>query len=193
MMISTDMIILKNDEIKNRKKLDENLNIKKMKNLVLWMLVFTFISCTAQEKEKNEAKMEAQKETDEKPKAKWNVYREYDEDGNLIKYDSTYVWSYSNIQGDSLKVNLDSVMDSFRGYFEFKTPFIWEDHFMYFPKNDSLLKEDFFRDDYYFKNWERDHSDLEEMIKKMDSVRNQFLKEYHPGLKESAKKVSKVI
>ena len=126
------------------------------------------------------------KEMAQEPKGQWEIHKEYDDLGNLIKYDSIY--SYSNVKGDSLIVNLDSIMDSFRGYFKDKVPFDWQDQFSYFPKNDSLFMKDFFKDDYFFNNWERHHSVIEGMIKKIDSVRNAFLMKYHPGLKESMKK-----
>jgi hypothetical protein len=45
--------------------------------------------------------------------------------------------------------------------------------------------KDFFADDYFLKRWERQHYDLEDMMKKMDSARNAFLRQYHPGLLES--------
>ncbi len=58
-----------------------------MKNLILVLLVLTagFLSANAQQKQT-------------KPEEKSIVNKEYDEDGNLIKYDSTFVWSWS---GDS--------------------------------------------------------------------------------------------
>ena len=58
-----------------------------MKRLVLIALVFTtgFTFLQAQEKQT-------------KPEEKTIVNKEFDEDGNLIKYDSTFVWSWS---GDS--------------------------------------------------------------------------------------------
>ena len=36
-----------------------------------------------------------------KPEEKWDVHKEYDEFGNLIKYDSIYSWSYSNVNQES--------------------------------------------------------------------------------------------
>ena len=58
-----------------------------MKNLILVLLVLTagFLSANAQQKQT-------------KPEEKSIVNKEYDENGNLITYDSTLVWSWS---GDS--------------------------------------------------------------------------------------------
>ena len=85
-------------------------------------------------------------------------------------------------------MNLDSIMDSFRGYFDKNTPFKWRDDFSFFPENDSLFMRDFFKEDYFYENWINQHSELDKMIKRMDSSRNVFLKRFHPGLLESKPK-----
>ncbi len=153
-----------------------------MKNVMLIFLLLLFAGCNSQEKK------EEQKEIVEQPKGQWDVHREYDELGNLIEYDSIYRYSYSNTEGDSIKVNLDSIMDSFQRYFGENTPFKWKNDSPYFPNNDSLLMKDFFKDDYFFKNWDRQYFERKEMIKKMDSIRNGYLRQFYPGLLESMKK-----
>jgi len=153
-----------------------------VKNIFALFLVLLFTGCKGQEKENQETE---KKEIVEQPKGEWKVNREYDEAGNLIKYDSIYSYSYSNIDGDSLHVNLDSIMDSFKGYFGEHRPFNWNDGFSFFPEADSLFMEDFFSDDYFSDRWQRHPMDMEQLMKGMDSVRNAFLKRYHPGLMES--------
>ena len=160
-----------------------------MKQLIYIVFALFFIGCNSQDKEKQKAKESDKKEEQTvKPKETWDVKKEYDEFGNLIKYDSIYSYSYSNIKGDSLKVNLDSIMDSFRGYFDKNSPFRRQDNFSFFPENDSLFMNDFFKEDYFFENWKNQHSELDKMIKRMDSSRNAFLKQFHPGLLESKNK-----
>ena len=145
-----------------------------------------FAGCLSQDKEKAE-QAESQEMTETvQPKGQWKVHREYDDQGKLIRYDSIYSWSYSSTDGEPVITNLDSIMDDFRGYFDEVTPFDWKKDFSYFPEADSLLKEDFFTEDYFFKNWERHQEQLENMIKKMDSSRNAFLRKFHPGLIDSA-------
>lgn len=162
-----------------------------MKNLIYIVLVLSFIGCNSQEKKKQETQEPDKKEQETiKPKESWDVKKEYDEFGNLIKYDSIYSYSYSNIKGDSINVNLDSIMHSFRGYFDKNTPFKWQDDFSFFPENDSLFMRDFFKEDYFLKNWQNQHSELDKMIKRMDSSRNAFLKRFHPGLLESKDKTT---
>ena len=161
-----------------------------MKKFITLLLIVVITACDTKDKSKQQVES-YEKEKDKtivKPKEKWDVQREYDEFGNLIKYDSIYSWSYSNVNGDSLQVNLDSIIDSFKRYFGEKTPFMRRDDFFYFPKNDSLFMKDFFNDDYFIRNWQKQHSELEQMIRRMDSTRNAFLKRFHPGLMESKEK-----
>ena len=153
-----------------------------MKHVVAFLFILAITGCMGQEKEKDEISKDEKQEIAQEPKGQWEVHKEYDDLGNLIKYDSIYSYDYSNTKDDSIKINLDSIIDSFRGYFEDKVPFDWKRDFSYFPKTDSLFMKDFFKEDYFYKNWERHHSDIEDMIKKMDSVRNAFLRKHHPGL-----------
>lgn len=153
-----------------------------MKHVVAFLFILAITGCMGQEKEKDEISKDEKQEMAQEPKGQWEVHKEYDDLGNLIKYDSIYSYDYSNTKDDSIKINLDSIIDSFRGYFEDKVPFDWKRDFSYFPKTDSLFMKDFFKEDYFYKNWERHHSDIEDMIKKMDSVRNAFLRKHHPGL-----------
>lgn len=159
-----------------------------MKKVLILLLVLNIAGCNSQGKESKQTTNDKKDTTLVKPKETWDVKKEYDEFGNLIKYDSIYSWSYSNVKGDSLKVNLDSIMDSFRGYFDKNTPFKWRDDFSFFPENDSLFMRDFFKEDYFYENWINQHSELDKMIKRMDSSRNVFLKRFHPGLLESKPK-----
>lgn len=159
-----------------------------MKKLLILLLVLNIVGCNSQEKETKQATNDKKDTTIVKPKESWDVKKEYDEFGNLIKYDSIYSYSYSNIKGDSINVNLDSIMDSFRGYFDKNIPFKWRDDFSFFPENDSLFMSDFFKEDYFFKSWQNQHSEFDKIIKRMDSSRNAFLKRFHPGLLESQDK-----
>ncbi len=158
-----------------------------MKKGIAVLLLLLFTGCKGQEKDQTDKKNQERIETADMPKGQWEVQKEYDELGNLIKYDSIYSYAYSNMEGDSLRVNLDSIMDSFRGYFKGRDPFSRRDRFSYFPHPDSLFMNDFFSNDYFFRSWERQQSEMEDMMKRMDSMRNAFMQQRHPGLMESKK------
>ena len=158
-----------------------------MKTTLALIVLLSLTACSGQQKEQLEGKEKEAKPEIETPKGAWEVKKEYDEFGNLIRYDSVYSWSYSNIKGDSVRVNLDSIMDLFRADFVGDSLFLWRDRFSYFPKADSLFMQDFFEEDYFFRNWEEQQQDMLELMRKMDSSRNAFLKKFHPGLMESGK------
>lgn len=156
-----------------------------MKNIMRLMLILIVSGCNGQNKEGKEVEESEKSDVKKQPIERSEVHREYDEYGNLIKYDSIYLWSYSNKQGDSIRVNLDSIMSTFRDHFELLTPFKDQEQFRYFPRPDSLFMHDFFKEDYYFKNWENNQDDIEKMLRQMDSMRNNYLKDVYPGLMES--------
>tara|TARA_R110000868_G_scaffold411308_1_gene702988 strand:+ start:912 stop:1505 length:594 start_codon:yes stop_codon:yes gene_type:complete len=171
---------IKKDFLKSKTNI---LKFDTMKNIMTILLVLLFVGCKGQEKEKLQEN--EKKELSEKPKQEWEVHREFDEQGNLIRYDSVYRYAFPNAEGDSVRVNLDSIMNSFRGYFDYHAPYKWNDGLSYFPKSDSLFMKDFFKEDYFYDHWKRKPLDIKEMMRKMDSTRNSFLRKYHPGLLES--------
>ncbi|WP_299111230.1 hypothetical protein [uncultured Winogradskyella sp.] len=160
-----------------------------MKNLIYLLFVLSIIGCNSQENKEKETQQSNKQEQDTiKPIETWDVKKQYDEFGNLVKYDSIYSYSYSNIKGDSLRVNLDSIMDSFKNYVDKNASFNWKGNFSFFPENDSLFMDDFFKEDYFFKNWQNQNTELDKMIKRMDSSRNDFIRQFYPGLYESKDK-----
>lgn len=116
------------------------------------------------------------------PKESWNVNKERDEQGNITRYDSTYTWSYSNMDGESVNINMDSIMNSFHSYFDQQFPSIWKYDFGAPVWNDSLLHRDFFNQDYFFNRWQNDFFQMDNMFRQMDSLRNRFFYESFPGL-----------
>jgi len=141
-----------------------------MKRLAqIMLLLFLTISCNAQNVES--------KKTDDKNKPKTSIIvnKEYDENGNLIRYDSTYSYFYSNIENDSTLA--DSSFTSFQKYFyksfpDFESPF-FDDMFF----EDSLLTYDFYKKDFFSKRFELNRKMFDEMFEKMDSLKNKFYNE----------------
>ncbi|MGE0560367.1 MAG: hypothetical protein AB7O47_00990 [Flavobacteriales bacterium] len=155
-----------------------------MKKALFSIITIGILGCNAQDK-KVEPKI-----TERQPKEEWSVNKELDENGNIIKYDSTYTWSYSNSNGEHFSTNLDSIMRSFNDFFNRENKFDWSDEFSFFPKTDSLLLNNFFKKDYFYESWSSQNFDIEQMMRQMDSTRNEFLKRFHPGLMESNKQKS---
>lgn len=92
-----------------------------MKNLMLLILsAFVLFSCNAQtKKDLDKKETEISKEKIE-PKIDYKVNKEYDENGNLIRLDSTYSYYYSNIDKDAM-IN-DSIFRKFNQHFNLNNP-----------------------------------------------------------------------
>jgi len=111
-----------------------------------------------------------------KPKVDITVNKHYDDKGNVIGFDSTYTSFYSNVEGDKLK--MDSLFRSFEGHFNLgKTSFTGR-HFDSLFFNDSLRYPDFFHDDFFLRRYELNDPYLRDMMRSMDSLKNNFYREH---------------
>ncbi len=128
-----------------------------------------------------EASQKSHAQEDERPHVRWEVNKKTDEEGNVIRYDSTYTWSYTNMEGDSVSVSVDSVMRSFRDYFNEHFPTMWERSVENPMLRDSIFYRDFFWEDYFRDRWERDRFRIRDMMDRMDSLRNSFFNRHYPG------------
>jgi len=152
-----------------------------MKKLAMLLLpVFVLFSCNAQTDNKSSQLNEKKTEQKVKPKIDYKVNKEYDENGNLIKLDSTYTYYYSNI--DLNKQQVDSIYKSFNEHLNFSSSFD-DSFFDDFFKNENYIEEDFFQEDFFRNNQKRNEEIMNQMIARMDSIKNQFLLEQFP-LKE---------
>ncbi len=153
--------------------------MKKILFLLLVPLLLT--SCNAQE---SKAKKETVKEVAvNEPEVNVKVNKQYDENGNLIAYDSVYVWSYSNSSGNPVDVNTDSVLSRFK-------PMIDLDYSDYFNSHhndyfgDSLFYRDFLMPDYFMNRWQQQLHLMNRMMHEMDSMKQSFFREEYPNLLE---------
>lgn len=158
-----------------------------MKTLFVTLVValFTF-GCNAQNQtEKGTVKKEKKnnQEVQNTPKESWTVKKELDDHGNVIGIDSTYTWSYSTVNGDSLNVNVDSLMQSIQSYFGKSMPQVWDKSLMDPMMRDSLLPRELFSDNYFEQRWKDDYFDMDKMFQEMDSLRNQFFEQHFPDMK----------
>jgi hypothetical protein len=150
-----------------------------MKQIVLLAVAVLLgvINCQAQVKEENTAK------GDENPKTNITVNKEYDDQGNLIKYDSTYSYSYSNTDADSLSD--DSIFNVFRDQFNHRFNFSEDPFFKDFFFQDSVMNDtDFLDDDFFIKRFKDNMDQMEDLFQQMDSVKNNFFRrEYDKSVK----------
>ncbi len=149
-----------------------------MKNIVLLIVVMAlFTGCEAQSnKEEKDSKAEAKGLV--KPQTDYKVNKEYDENGNLIGYDSTYTYYYSNIDKDALKK--DSIFKEFNKHFMDINPFE-NNPFLINPlQQDSMLEEDFFKEDFFRNSFEKNQAAMIKMLDRMDSLKNEFFLQEYP-------------
>ncbi|MGQ9847679.1 MAG: hypothetical protein ACUVQP_09300 [Bacteroidales bacterium] len=93
------------------------------KHVFLLIILFALTACSFAQKQKN-------LNTDNQPQVHINVNKQLDENGNVIRYDSTYSWSWSNID--------ENMSDSILSQFFSKPNFMWDNTFSAFD-NDSLF------------------------------------------------------
>jgi hypothetical protein len=117
------------------------------------------------------------------PKVNIQVNRKYDDKGNLVTFDSTYSTYYSDIKGDTPR--MDSLMKRFDVWFEHNHSSLFDRQFNSLFFNDSLQYPDFFHNDFFMKRYELNDKYLRDMMHRMDSVKNRF---YREGQKPPASK-----
>jgi hypothetical protein len=96
---------------------------------------------------------DAQQKEDSKPRINIDVNKKYDEKGNIILYDSTYSYSWSD-QGND--IDLDSVFKRFHHHLELYNYFDdnFSPHSYIFPGFPDNKPEDFFRFDDSSSVWQ---------------------------------------
>ncbi len=147
---------------------------------IVWMFVFFCISlifsgCNEKIKNKNEEKDEMISEN--LPQENIWVNKEYDEDGNLIRYDSTYTYYFSKAMEN--KAIADSIFKNFQKMFSESYPFSTKPYFDKLFFQDSLLKYDFYKKDFFYNRFRQNMQLLDKLFFEMDSVKNNyFLKQF---------------
>ncbi|MCA0151707.1 hypothetical protein [Winogradskyella vincentii] len=171
-----------------------------MKKLVFFLLATILAtSCNAQDnkilKEKP-SKAEISGDSLEQPKESWKVNKEVDENGNIIRYDSVYTWSsvgpIKGIEVDSLNHRMHSLL---RNHFSMLKP-----NTQSFKSHDSIMKQyfndDFFEDDFFSNRINPNFPNMDDMLKRMEAMRNQFFNDNNryiiPPERNEKKKSTKI-
>lgn len=129
-------------------------------------LSLTFLGCNGQKVE-NKKQPEANS-----PQTNINVKKEYDKNGNILSYDSTYSYYYSSIKNDTVK--RDSIYELFKNQFNQKYFFSSEPYFHNFFFQDSLLKYDFYKKDFFTNRYRNNMSKMDSLFWNMDIMKNDF-------------------
>jgi len=109
------------------------------------------------------------------PRTEVHVNKEYDANGNLIAYDSTYSSFYHGRNADP--AYMDSLFREFRPGFREQFPFLKDPGFNDLFFRDSLLYPDFFHNDFFRRRMEMNTKWMEEMMARMDSLKNDYFRD----------------
>ena len=134
---------------------------------VLFFLLLIFTGCDAQKKKNTEDKTGKNQ-----PETNIIVNKEYDENGNIIKYDSTYSYYYSNIENNQFVG--DSLFSSFREHFNKRYSFSNDPFFDNIFFQDSLLDFDFYKKDFFKDRFSNNWQHMNKLFQEMDSIKNHF-------------------
>jgi len=149
------------------------------KYILLLMVGLLSVSCKGQENETKKVEKEENKTNIvEEPKGTWKVDKEFDENGNLIRYDSIYSWS-SNDKFDNLSLlDKDSLMQSFKSRFFSNYSGFENQGFEDVFSHDSLFSKHFFNDDFFGSNFGNDFMDIDKLRQQMIARQKKFLEKY---------------
>ena len=141
--------------------------------LVLLATMLNLSACNGQDSVSNENASSS--DPIDPPKVDVRVNKEYDDQGNLIRFDSTYSAIYEGRTPD--KAFLDSVFKDFQPYFDLHHPWLEgrmsDDLFL----RNGIIFEDFFHDDSFRRHLERDRTYFDDLIQRMDSSKNAIPRE----------------
>jgi hypothetical protein len=163
-------------------------NKSKFNVIVICFFLFTTMSsCNGQTKkteqllaQSNNKKTEL-RDTINRPKINVKVNKQYDRNGNIIKYDSTYSYAYSSHGGQSAPMNNDSIFNQFKTYFNMHSSSFMNKQNNNVFLTDSLFKYDFFNEDYFQKRFELNQKLFNDFYRQMDSLKGNYLQKKYPN------------
>lgn len=149
-----------------------------MKRMMFALLMGTMIfGCNAQDKGNSDQTIHVKDSlATSGPHATWKVDREVDENGNVVRYDSIYSYSYGNMDSIPLGIDLDGIMK--------KMPFFSQGNFSDFMADgnlksffgpDSLMQGRRFFEEFFEGQRGHDFSDIKQLMQQMDSLQRTIM------------------
>ena len=158
----------------------DNLKFIKMKKFILLVIVALLsINCNGQKDETKELEIkEIEENIVEQPKGAWKVDKEFDENGNLIRYDSIYSWSSNGNFNNFSSLDKDSLIQSFKSRFFTNFSGFENQGFEDVFSQDSLFSKRFFNDDFFGSDFGKDFMDIDKIRQQMIARQMKFLEKY---------------
>ncbi len=149
------------------------------KHILLFLLAILSFSCNGQKSKINKEETKKIENTIvEEPKGTWKVDKEFDENGNLIRYDNIYSWSSNNQYDNLSSVDRDSIMSSFKSRFYTNFSQFENEGFEDVFSPDSLFSNRFFNDDFFGSSFGQDFIDIDKIRQQMIARQKEFLEKY---------------
>jgi hypothetical protein len=147
-----------------------------MKTYVIFlMMCLLSTSCSGQKKELSNNNSEV---LEEKPQGTWRVDKEFDEDGNLIRYDSIYSWSSDNVYKDLNTLERDSLLEQFKMRFFKQYSHFEDDGFESLFGVDSTFSKRYFNDDFFNSDFGKDFREVDDIFQHMIERQKALLEKY---------------
>ncbi len=143
---------------------------------LLFFATILSTGCSSQEAKKDGRPYE--KKLAERPNGTWKVDKEFDENGNMIRYDSIYSWSSSDDFGKLDLKQKDSLLQTFQSRFFQHFSNSGSFDFAPFSEPDSLLSQKFFNQDFFGSDFGKDFMDLDKMHERMDRMHKEFFERF---------------
>ncbi|CDF79529.1 conserved hypothetical protein [Formosa agariphila KMM 3901] len=146
--------------------------------VLLAMMSLLTVSCNGQEPEIQKR----DKNTVEQPKGSWNVNKEFDADGNLIRYDSIYSWSSYDTLDKLSAADRDSLLQHMKSRFFTNFSGFENQGFEHVFTNDSIFSKHYFNDDFFGSDFGHDFMDIDKIRQQMIARQKAFLEKYNEAL-----------
>lgn len=144
------------------------------KYILCMVLALLTISCNGQKHTQKESVERIEKQ----PKGSWKVDKEFDENGNLIRYDSIYTWSLNNNETNLSSIDRDSLLKSFKSKFFTNFSEFQKQGFEDVFSEDSLFSKHYFSNDFFKSNFGREFIEIDKIMKQMEDRQKKFLEKY---------------
>ncbi|WP_458629128.1 hypothetical protein [Winogradskyella sp. PC D3.3] len=149
------------------------------KHILLLLTVLLSVSCSGQKDDSKKVEIkESEKQIVKEPKGSWKVDKEFDENGNLIRYDSIYSWSSMDHLDDLSMEEKDSLMQAFKSRFFTDFSHFEDEGFQSLFSEDSLFSKQFFNDDFFGSDFGKDFMDIDKIRQQMLERQKKFLEKY---------------
>src|SRR5436305_15276912 len=124
-------------------------------SILVFILLFSYCKNYKQETAKNISDSTAARyDTGTNPKVDVKVNRKYDAQGNLIRFDSVYTYSYSAAPGGTKHVGTDTLYSGFKSLMSKSFDSLLNQRIGETFFSDTLYKYDFFNPDYFSRRFE---------------------------------------